>query len=582
MAQCKYEMMEHQVSFDDGLTWTALEVIRGDLIEYESEDCPDSGSVITKWVDLDGDYICDGNKKYKKQVLYVSYNDGITWYIDFPTVYKQGEYVGVDEKYCSFKFEGHYEEVESTPTQRPTGGGGWTPSEPVIGPVVRFVGKDPLKFIACNNNPMLTSDEVRYYDSNYNLFSAKIGKCVESIGGDAFKNYRSLSSCTFEQDSQLTSIGDYAFYNCDSLTSLDIPSGVTSIGKGAFEGSTNISKINSDVDGVYNLPNNLTTIGDGAFRYCYGLTNLKIPSGSIGNSAFTSCRGLTNVTLGSGVTSIGNAAFRNSSGLTSLDIPNSVTSIGTSAFTSCSGLTSVTIGSGIESIGDYAFDYCTSLSSITIDAETPPTIQTLSFSNTNNCPIYVPCGSVEAYKSAFSPYGSRVFKKPDCPYLGEKFNAAYSNGSVYSLECGDTTQITTANTKPSGYAYTAMTSATIGDCVTSIGQNAFSGCTNLSTVTIGSGVTSIGADVFEECHSLTSIVIPSGVTSIGASVFARCSSLTSITSLATTAPSILNQTFIYVNTGGTLTVPSGSSGYDTWMQNDNYYLGLYGWTKVEQ
>ena len=70
MAQCKYEMREHQVSFDYGLTWTPLEVIRGDLIEYESEDCPDSGSVINKWVDLDGDYICDGNKKYKKQVLF--------------------------------------------------------------------------------------------------------------------------------------------------------------------------------------------------------------------------------------------------------------------------------------------------------------------------------------------------------------------------------------------------------------------------------------------------------------------------------------------------------------------------------
>ena len=89
-------------------------------------------------------------------------------------------------------------------------------------------------------------------------------------------------------------------------------------------------------------------------------------------------------------------------------------------------------------------------------------------------------------------------------------------------------------------------------------------------------------NIFNGCRGLTSCTIGSGVISIGNAAFYECSSLTSIVSNRTTAPGIKDTTFQGVKTSGTLTVPSGSSGYDTWMQNANYYLGLYGWTKVEQ
>ena len=72
------------------------------------------------------------------------------------------------------------------------------------------------------------------------------------------------------------------------------------------------------------------------------------------------------------------------------------------------------------------------------------------------------------------------------------------------------------------------------------------------------------------------------MTSIGAGAFSGCSGLTSITSLATTAPTIESSTFQNVKTGGTLYVPSGSTGYDVWMGTDDNYLGKYNWTKVEQ
>jgi hypothetical protein len=87
---------------------------------------------------------------------------------------------------------------------------------------------------------------------------------------------------------------------------------------------------------------------------------------------------------------------------------------------------------------------------------------------------------------------------------------------------------------------------------------------------------------FDGCSKLTNVTIGSGVESISNYAFRDCSSLTSITSNATTAPTIKNDTFSNVGTGGTLTVPSGSSGYDVWMGTGNYYLGKYNWTMVEQ
>lgn len=132
---------------------------------------------------------------------------------------------------------------------------------------------------------------------------------------------------------------------------------------------------------------------------------------SIGGSAFENCSSLTSITIPSGVTKIDNSTFSFCSSLTSVTIPNSVTSIGTSAFAYCRGLTSVTIGSGVTSIGTYAFENCSGLTSVTVNATTPPTLRTTNtFANTNNCPIYVPSASVNAYKAArvWSSYASRI------------------------------------------------------------------------------------------------------------------------------------------------------------------------------
>ena len=104
------------------------------------------------------------------------------------------------------------------------------------------------------------------------------------------------------------------------------------------------------------------------------------------------------------VTSIGNAAFQSCTNLTSIDIPNSVTRINSVAFNGCTSLTSIDIPNSVTRIDIMAFRSCTSLQSITINATTPPTLGSDVFTNTNDCPIYVPAESVDVYKSAWSSY----------------------------------------------------------------------------------------------------------------------------------------------------------------------------------
>ena len=120
------------------------------------------------------------------------------------------------------------------------------------------------------------------------------------------------------------------------------------------------------------LPKSLKKIGDYAFYKCYNLVSVNIPVGvtSIGENAFYDCRFLTSITtIPNSVTSIGHSAFKSCHKLTSITISNSVTSIGQSAFEFCFGLTSVTISNSVTSIGDNAFCNCSALTSVTIENE---------------------------------------------------------------------------------------------------------------------------------------------------------------------------------------------------------------------
>ena len=135
----------------------------------------------------------------------------------------------------------------------------------------------------------------------------------------------------------VTSIGDKAFYECESLTSINIPDSVTSIGKSAFYRCKSLTSIN--------IPDSVTSIGNRAFYRCTSLSSINIPGSvtSIGGWAFSRCESLTSINIPDSVISIGNSAFETCTSLASINIPNSVTSIGDSAFCLCKSLTSINI-----------------------------------------------------------------------------------------------------------------------------------------------------------------------------------------------------------------------------------------------
>lgn len=227
--------------------------------------------------------------------------------------------------------------------------------------------------------------------SSINIPSAIDGKAVATMGDNAFKDNISLTSITMPDS--ITTIGESSFSGCTGLTSITIPQGVTSISDDAFRNCSNIVTINYNatqctIKSKKVYPNNfgkndifygctklaeiifgdnVRTIPNRAFYYCSTLRNITMVSGvtTIGSEAFEQCTGLTSVTIPNGVTSIGDNAFTGCTSLTSVTLPNSVTRIGGNAFNGCSILTNITIPNTVTNIGTYAFG-STSITTITI------------------------------------------------------------------------------------------------------------------------------------------------------------------------------------------------------------------------
>lgn len=272
----------------------------------------------------------------------------------------------------------------------------------------------------------------------------------------------------------------------------------------------------------------------------------------VSNGGTTSA--ITSAVIGDCVTEIGLWAFNRGYSLSSVTLPSGLTSIVKSAFNACSSLLSIDIPSGVTSIGEYAFNSCSSLSSITINSTTPPTLGNSAFSSTNNCPIYVPCGTADTYKAAsgWSAYANRIQENPNACYKAKLY---YTGGTTDTVVCDSSTTLSYDDVKQRSMAYSAMTSAEIGDCVTSIDYTAFQDCEMLSSVSISNTVTSIVGASFNNCFALDNVVIPDSVTAIGASSFAYCSGATSI-SLGNGVQTIGNSAFSNCRSLTSVTIPS--------------------------
>ena len=377
------------------------------------------------------------------------------------------------------------------------------------------------------------SVDVRFYNNNYNVsttlhitpdytncifYTSSDGNIVSpstSYGFDATiisnEIINGIGAIVF--DDSVTTIGEWAFSRCSSLTSMTIPDSVTTIGSYAFYRCSSLTSVT--------IPDSVTSIGDSAFYGCTGelVVNCNIPSASSYSEGAFYGSEFTTVTIGDNVTTIGRSAFEGCSSLTSvhitdlsawckIDFDNSLANplyYAKNLYLNNKLVTDLVIPSNITEIKSYAFYSCSSLKSVTI----PDSVTTI--------------------------------------------------GDYAFYECS------------------SLTSVTIPDSVTTIGYCAFEGCSSLTSVTIPDSVTSIGEYAFEGCSSLTSVTIPNSVTTIGYCAFSYCSSLTSVYCKATTPPAGDSSMFYGNASGRKIYVPMESvEAYKSasyWSNYSSYIVG---------
>jgi len=434
------------------------------------------------------------------------------------------------------------------------------------------------------------------------IATVSIGNGVTSIGNYAFNGCSNLSSLTI--GSSVSTIGQYAFSGCSSLTTVTIPPSVTSIGVGAFQScgltTVNYNATNCTYSGVsydtyifanciylttVNIGNSANFIPYQLFRGCSGITTITFPQSaiSIGEYAFFGCTGLMSLSIGDSVTSIGQYAFSNCSNLSSVTIGNSVTSIGQYAFSNCSNLLTLTIGKAVATIGYGAFSTCTNLVTVNYNATNCTSVST-GYDNYpfTGCPNFTTLN-----------IGNNVTRIPAFLFVGRPITSLTVPDSVTYIGNGAFSGCTSLNnviigrgvTSIVNYAFENCTSLTTvnynaDSCITMAGNYVFINCPNFSTLNIGSNVHYIPANAFYNCRAVTSVVIPDSVTTIGASAFYGCQGLTSVT-IGKRVHSILNDAFYNCTTlanthySGTLTQWCGIDFYNSSSNPVAYSGNLY-------
>lgn len=339
------------------------------------------------------------------------------------------------------------------------------------------------------------------------------------------------------ESKRVVSLAEEAFKNCDVLTTISLPAGLTGIGNRAFEDCTALTEIS--------LPAGLTSMGTEVFRGCTALTKASLPDGltSIGDSSFYACTNLAEISFPSNLASIGESAFLSCRSITKISLPEGLTSIGKGAFSSCDKLTEISIPEGLISIGEQAFQYCSSLTDVYYSGLKEQWDQVQIEPNGNNELLGA---QIHYSDDILNDYDYKILSNDTIEitkYKGSdteaEIPAEIENRRVTSIgeqafgECGNLTKISCPNgvTNIGEYAFrncSKLTAIDLSSGLASIGNGAFFDCGNLAQINIPSGVTNIGESAFSGCRSLAGISIPNGVTSIGAATFSGCENLSAV------------------------------------------------------
>lgn len=247
----------------------------------------------------------------------------------------------------------------------------------------------------------------------------------------------------------VTSIGNWAFWGCESLKDVELPDGITVIGDDAFNFCLNLEEIE--------LPSSVTYIGDEAF-YNAGVVNFKIPDGvnAIGDYTFLNCPNLISVEIPNSVTYIGVCAFYSCEKLEYVKLPDGVTSISAETFQNCKSLKKIHLPQELEKIGNYAFKGCSSLENIVI----PEKVTRIGLW------AFMGCGSLQEIK-----FDGDIWNTDERTFEG----------------CSSLTHIELPKN------------------ARGISEGVFRGCTGLEEITIPSSVTQIGRYAFDECSNLKDV-----------------------------------------------------------------------------
>lgn len=363
--------------------------------------------------------------------------------------------------------------------------------------------------------------------SNLNWTLDDTGKLTISGSGNMDNFYNWSTTAWLSQksaiktvviESGVTSIGNYAFSNCNNLTNVIIGKNISWIGRSVFTNCNNLTNISVDpVNPTYHDRDGVLFNSNMNEIVCFPAArsgSYYIPNGvtSIGSNAFDGCRKLTSVTIPDSVTNIGYWAFNCCYGLTSITIPDSVTTLDEGVFCNCGGLSTVTLGANVNSIGEGIFGSCGRLINIYVNP-------TNAFYHDRDGVLFR-TSNIEI--TCYPPGRSGTYSiASDVTSIGP-----------YAFEGSDLTSVTVPNSVTNigkrAFYCSELTSIIIPDSVTSIGYGAFDGCLKLTSVTISNGVTSIPEWAFSECRNLTSVAIPTGVTSIGRYAFQCCEKLANV------------------------------------------------------